>query len=116
MLRHRLIVWFLVASLALPAAPGFGQEEEGGMRRIGGLTFVDEVELTIANLVVKAVGVEPQDERAMAHSPSDLLLLLDESAGHGGLAATEHELLTRSLELSGLTASDAMTVAPFACQ
>jgi VWFA-related protein len=51
-LRHRLIVWFLVASLALPAAPGFGQEEEGGMRRIGGLTFVDEVELTIANLIV----------------------------------------------------------------
>lgn len=65
---------------------------------------------SIANLVVKAVGVEPQDERAMAHSPSDLLLLLDESAGHGGLKATEHDLLTRSLELSGLTASDAMTV------
>ncbi|MFK7918961.1 MAG: hemolysin family protein [Ilumatobacter sp.] len=64
----------------------------------------------IANLVVRAVGVEPQDERAMAHSPGDLRLLLDESAGHGGLAATEHELLTRSLELSGLTASDAMTV------
>ena len=64
----------------------------------------------IANLVVRAVGVEPQDERAMAHSPGDLQLLLDESAGLGGLAATEHELLTRSLELSGLTASDAMTV------
>ena len=64
----------------------------------------------LANLVVRAVGVEPQDERAMAHSPADLLLLLDESAGHGGIAATEHELLTRSLELSGLTASDAMTV------
>ncbi len=64
----------------------------------------------IANLVVRAVGVEPQDERAMAHSPADLQLLLDESAGHGGLAATEHELLTRSLELSGLRASDAMTV------
>jgi VWFA-related protein len=50
--RHRLIVWFLVASLALPAAPGLGQEQEGGMRRIGGLTFVDEVQLTIANLIV----------------------------------------------------------------
>ena len=65
---------------------------------------------SLANLVVKVVGVEPQDERAMAHSPGDLLLLLEESAGHGGLAATEHELLTRSLELSGLTAADAMTV------
>jgi VWFA-related protein len=51
--RHRLIVWFLVASLALPVAPGFAQEEEGGgIRRIGGLTFVDEVQLTIANLIV----------------------------------------------------------------
>jgi CBS domain containing-hemolysin-like protein len=64
----------------------------------------------IANIVVKAVGVEPQDERAMAHSPSDLLLLIEESAGHGGIAAEEHELFARSLELSGLTAADAMTV------
>ncbi len=64
----------------------------------------------MANITVKAVGVEPQDERAMAHSPSDLLLLIEESAGHGGIAAEEHELLARSLELSGLTAADAMTV------
>jgi CBS domain containing-hemolysin-like protein len=64
----------------------------------------------LANITVKAVGVEPQDERAMAHSPSDLLLLIEESAGHGGIAAEEHELLARSLELSGLTAADAMTV------
>ncbi len=64
----------------------------------------------MANVAVKAVGVEPQGERAMAHSPSDLLLLIEESAGHGGLAAEEHELLARSLELSGLTAADAMTV------
>ena len=64
----------------------------------------------LANVTVKAVGVEPQDERAMAHSPSDLLLLIEESAGHGGIAAEEHELLARSLELSGLTAADAMTV------
>ncbi len=64
----------------------------------------------LANGVIKAVGVEPQDERAMAHSPGNLLLLLDESAGHGGLAEQEHDLLTRSLELSGLTAADAMTV------
>ncbi|NND76463.1 MAG: HlyC/CorC family transporter [Ilumatobacter sp.] len=64
----------------------------------------------IANLVVQAVGVEPQDERAMAHSPNDLLLLLDESAGHGDIDHHDHALLTRSLELSGLTAADAMTV------
>jgi len=64
----------------------------------------------LANITVKAVGVEPQDARAMAHSPGDLLLLIKESAGHGGIAADEHELLARSLELSGLTAADAMTV------
>lgn len=64
----------------------------------------------MANLVVKLVGVEPSDDRAMAHSPTELLLLIEESAGHGGIAAQEHELLARSLELSGLTAADAMTV------
>ena len=64
----------------------------------------------LANVVVRLVGVEPQDERAMAHSPSDLLLLIEESAGQGGIAADEHELLARSLELSGLMAADAMTV------
>ncbi len=64
----------------------------------------------MANLAVRAVGVEPRDERAMTHSPADLILLLDESAGHGGIESGEHELLTRTLELSGLTAEDAMTV------
>lgn len=63
-----------------------------------------------ANVAVRAVGVEPQDERAMTHSASDLLLLIEESAGYGGIAAQEHQLLARSLELSGLTAADAMTV------
>jgi CBS domain containing-hemolysin-like protein len=63
-----------------------------------------------ANLVVRAIGVTPQSERAMAHTPTDLLLLIEESAGHGGIDAHDHELLSRSLELSGLTAADAMTV------
>jgi VWFA-related protein len=39
--------------LVVPAVPGGADEEEQeGLRRIGGLTFVDEIELTIANLVV----------------------------------------------------------------
>jgi CBS domain containing-hemolysin-like protein len=63
----------------------------------------------LANGIVRLLGVEPQDERAKAHSPSDLLLLIEESAGQGELDADEHELLARSLELSGLTAADAMT-------
>ncbi len=62
-----------------------------------------------ANGVVRLVGVEPQNEVAMAHAPSDLLLLLKESAGHGAIAADEHRLLTRTIELSGLDARAAMT-------
>lgn len=62
-----------------------------------------------ANGVVRLVGVEPQNEVAMAHAPADLLLLLEESAGHGAIAADEHRLLTRTIELSGLDARAAMT-------
>ena len=51
--EHRLIVWFLAAALTLPVAPGAADEEQGTeLRPIGGLTFVDEIELTIANLMV----------------------------------------------------------------
>ncbi|MEX2626030.1 MAG: hemolysin family protein, partial [Ilumatobacteraceae bacterium] len=63
-----------------------------------------------ANAVVRLVGVQPQDERAMAHSPADLIFLLDESHGHGDIEADQHELFTRSLELSGRVAADAMTL------
>jgi CBS domain containing-hemolysin-like protein len=63
----------------------------------------------IANGVIRLVGVQPQDELAMAHAPADLLLLLEEAAGHGAIAPDEHRLLTRSLELSGLDAEAAMT-------
>jgi CBS domain containing-hemolysin-like protein len=64
----------------------------------------------VANLVVRALGVEPQDARAMAHSAADLLFLLEESAGHGDIEADQHELFTRSLHLSGRVAADAMTL------
>jgi VWFA-related protein len=51
--KHGHIVWMLVALLALPPMTGIADEEkQQGIRRIGGLTFVDEIELTIANLVV----------------------------------------------------------------
>lgn len=63
----------------------------------------------LANGLVRRFGVEPQDERAVAHTPADLLLVLDESARHGGIRADEHRLLTRSIELSGRTASESMT-------
>jgi CBS domain containing-hemolysin-like protein len=63
----------------------------------------------MANVVVAAFGVEPQNERAMVHSAADLRLLIDESADHGGIGSDDRQLLARSLELSGLTAADAMT-------
>ena len=63
----------------------------------------------VANGLVRLVGVQPQDELAMAHSPADLLLLLEESASHGDIAADEHRLFARSLELSGLDAGAVMT-------
>jgi CBS domain containing-hemolysin-like protein len=64
---------------------------------------------TLANGVVRLCGVEPQDELALAHSPADLLLLLNESVGQGTLDSDQHDLLARSLELSGLDALSAMT-------
>jgi VWFA-related protein len=52
--KLRLPSWFLVLILVLPLFPGGvdGQEEGEGPEFIGGLTFIDRYELTIANLVV----------------------------------------------------------------
>ena len=61
-----------------------------------------------ANGVVRLLGVEPQDERAQVHSPSDLLLLVEQSAQHGELARDEHGLFARALDLSGLDAEAVM--------
>jgi CBS domain containing-hemolysin-like protein len=66
----------------------------------------------VSNGVVRLCGVEPQDELAMAHSSSDLILLLEEAAEEGSLELDEHVLLSRSLELSGLDAAAAMTPRP----
>jgi CBS domain containing-hemolysin-like protein len=63
----------------------------------------------ISNVVVRLCGVQPQDELALAHSPADLLLLLNESVGQGTLDSDQRDLLSRSLELSGLDALAAMT-------
>lgn len=62
----------------------------------------------MANAVVRLCGVQPQAELASVHSPSDLLLLVHESAEHGTLPSGQHELLARALELTGLDAQAAM--------
>ncbi|MBK5224710.1 MAG: HlyC/CorC family transporter [Acidimicrobiia bacterium] len=64
---------------------------------------------TMSNVVVRLLGAEPQAELAMAHSSSDLILLLDEAARDGSIETNDHVLLSRSLEMSGLAAASAMT-------
>lgn len=66
----------------------------------------------MANAVVRLFGVEPQSELAAAHAPSDLLLLVKESAERGMLAREQHGLLERALDLSGLDAEAAMVPRP----
>jgi VWFA-related protein len=53
--KQRLIIWMLVLALVLPAAPMAADEEgedQESLERIGGLAFVDRIEVTVANLVV----------------------------------------------------------------
>ena len=63
----------------------------------------------MANAIVRLCGVEPQDELAAAHAPSDLLMLVKESAEQGTLSSDQHGLLERALDLSGLDAEAAMS-------
>ena len=62
----------------------------------------------IANGIVRLLGQIPQNELALAHSPGDLSLLLDESAAHGLLDEDQQALLSRAIELSDLDAEAAM--------
>ena len=59
---------------------------------------------TLANAVVRLCGVTPIEELAVAHTPSDLALLVRESTDHGTLPAEEGALLGRALSLHGLHA------------
>jgi CBS domain containing-hemolysin-like protein len=62
----------------------------------------------MANGVVRLCGVEPQDELAQAHRPSELLLLVEESAEQGTLEAEQSTLLARALDLPDLDAQGVM--------
>ncbi|WP_370324881.1 hemolysin family protein [Euzebya sp.] len=62
----------------------------------------------MANGLVRLVGVEPQEELAVAHAPSDLLMVIRESAREGTIGGDEQTLLSRALELSGLDAESVM--------
>jgi CBS domain containing-hemolysin-like protein len=64
---------------------------------------------SMANGVVRLVRVQPQEDLAMAHSSSDLALLLHSSIEEGKLGQAEVEVFGRALQLSGLRADEAMT-------
>lgn len=57
---------------------------------------------------MRLLGQQPQDELALAHSPEDLSLLLDESAAHGLLDRDQQTLLSRAIDLDELDAESAM--------
>jgi CBS domain containing-hemolysin-like protein len=63
----------------------------------------------LANALVRAVGVTPQNEIANAHGPEELRLLIESSGEHGTLAAPEHALLTAMLALQNKTVVQVMT-------
>jgi CBS domain containing-hemolysin-like protein len=63
----------------------------------------------LANALVRAVGVTPQNEIANAHGPEELRLLIESSGEHGTLAAPEQALLTAMLALQNKTVEQVMT-------
>ena len=63
----------------------------------------------LANALVRAVGVTPQNEIANAHGPEELRLLIESSGEHGTLPAPEQALLTAMLALQNKTVVQVMT-------
>jgi CBS domain containing-hemolysin-like protein len=59
--------------------------------------------------VVRALGVEPQEELRSARSPAELRYLISSSAAEGALPAATADLLRRSLSFGNKIAADVMT-------
>ncbi|STX03591.1 hemolysin family protein [Kocuria rosea] len=62
-----------------------------------------------ANRIVRALGVEPQEELASTRSPEELAGLVRRSAERGALAAATAELVERSFAFGDRRAHDVMT-------
>ncbi|WBB98642.1 MULTISPECIES: hemolysin family protein [unclassified Solwaraspora] len=62
----------------------------------------------IANAVLRAFRVEPQDQLAQVHGPDELRILLEQSREHGLLPPDQHELLAKMLQLERTTVRDVM--------
>jgi CBS domain containing-hemolysin-like protein len=65
-----------------------------------------------ANVLLRAVGIEPKEELSSARTADELVSLLRRSAQEGVLASDTATLLARTLAFSDLTASDVMTPRP----
>src|SRR4051794_10394019 len=64
---------------------------------------------TVANRLVRALGVEPAEEMASARTPGELVSLVRHSAQAGALEQDTADLFVRTLSLGGLTAQHVMT-------
>ncbi|MET9606835.1 hemolysin family protein [Streptomyces sp. NPDC006512] len=64
---------------------------------------------SVANRLVRALGVEPADEMASARTPGELVSLVRHSAQAGALEQDTADLFVRTLSLGELTAQHVMT-------
>lgn len=62
-----------------------------------------------ANRILRALGIEPMEELSSARSASELAALVRHSAEEGTLDTSTATLLTKSIGIAELTASDVMT-------
>lgn len=62
-----------------------------------------------ANRMLRAIGIEPMEELSSARSASELAALVRHSAEEGTLDTSTATLLTKSIGIAELTASDVMT-------
>ncbi|MER0246678.1 hemolysin family protein [Streptomyces sp. HSW2009] len=64
---------------------------------------------TVANRLVRTLGVEPTEELASARTPGELVSLARHSARAGAIEQDTADLFVRTLSLAGLTAQHVMT-------
>jgi len=62
-----------------------------------------------ANVIVRAMGIEPQEELASAHSPAELVSLLDISAASGAIERPAASIVQGSLRLDDKLARDVLS-------
>lgn len=62
----------------------------------------------MANVLVRMVGVTPQETAAQAHGPDELRILLRESREQGYLPEQQHQMLSGALKVQSTTVADIM--------